>query len=71
MNHLAQKPWIVPIPGTMKSHRLTENLGAASVTLSPDDLRRIGDVLAKVPVQGDRPARAPPGIRIPRGNGWW
>lgn len=51
---LAQKPWIVPIPGTTKSHRLAENLGAASVALSPDDLRRIGDVLAKVPVQGDR-----------------
>jgi aryl-alcohol dehydrogenase-like predicted oxidoreductase len=51
---LAQKPWIVPIPGTTKSHRLAENLGAASVALSPDDLRRIGDVLARVPVQGDR-----------------
>ena len=51
---LAQKPWIVPIPGTTKSHRLAENLGAASVALSRDDLRRIGDVLAKVPVQGDR-----------------
>jgi aryl-alcohol dehydrogenase-like predicted oxidoreductase len=51
---LAQKPWIVPIPGTTKSHRLAENLGAASVALSSDDLRRIGDVLAKVPVHGDR-----------------
>jgi aryl-alcohol dehydrogenase-like predicted oxidoreductase len=51
---LAQKPWIVPIPGTTKSHRLRENIGAASVALSADDLRRIGDVLAKVPVQGDR-----------------
>jgi len=51
---LAQKPWIVPIPGTTKSHRLAENLGATSVALSPDDLRRIGDVLAKLPVQGDR-----------------
>jgi aryl-alcohol dehydrogenase-like predicted oxidoreductase len=51
---LAQKPWIVPIPGTTKSHRLAENLGATSATLSLDDLRRIGDVLAKVPVQGDR-----------------
>jgi len=51
---LAQKPWIVPIPGTTKSHRLAENLSAASVTLSPDELRRMGDVLAKVPVQGDR-----------------
>jgi aryl-alcohol dehydrogenase-like predicted oxidoreductase len=51
---LAQKPWIVPIPGTTKSRRLMENIGAASVALSPDDLRHIGDVLAKVPVQGDR-----------------
>jgi aryl-alcohol dehydrogenase-like predicted oxidoreductase len=51
---LAQKPWIVPIPGTTKSRRLTENISAASVALSPDDLRRIGDVLAKVPVQGER-----------------
>ena len=37
---LAQKPWIVPIPGTTKLHRLEENLGAASVELTPDDLRR-------------------------------
>ncbi|HWO10359.1 MAG TPA: aldo/keto reductase [Polyangiaceae bacterium] len=51
---LAQKPWIVPIPGTTKSRRLTENIGAASLVLSQDDLRSIGDVLAKVPVQGDR-----------------
>jgi len=51
---LAQKPWIVPIPGTTKSHCLAENLGAVSVALSPYDLRCIGDVLAKVPVQGDR-----------------
>lgn len=51
---LAQRPWIVPIPGTTKSHRLAENVGAAAVALSPDDLRRIGDVLARVPVQGDR-----------------
>jgi aryl-alcohol dehydrogenase-like predicted oxidoreductase len=51
---LAQRPWIVPIPGTTKSRRLTENVDAASVALSPDDLRRIGDVLAKVPVRGDR-----------------
>jgi aryl-alcohol dehydrogenase-like predicted oxidoreductase len=51
---LAQKSWIVPIPGTTKLQRLQENTGAASVALSPEDLRRIGDVLAKVPVQGDR-----------------
>ena len=51
---LAQKPWIVPIPGTTKLHRLEENLGAAVVTLSKADLTAIADVLAKVEVQGDR-----------------
>jgi len=51
---LAQKPWIVPIPGTTKMHRLEENLGAASVELTPGDLGRIGDLLAQVQVQGDR-----------------
>jgi aryl-alcohol dehydrogenase-like predicted oxidoreductase len=51
---LAQKPWIVPIPGTTKLHRLTENVGAAFVALSPGDLHRIGEVLATVKVQGDR-----------------
>jgi aryl-alcohol dehydrogenase-like predicted oxidoreductase len=51
---LAQKPWIVPIPGTTKLHRLEENLGAASIELTADDLRGIGDVLAQVQVQGDR-----------------
>ncbi len=51
---LAQKPWIVPIPGTTKEHRLRENLGAASLELSPADLHEIADVLAEVPVQGDR-----------------
>ena len=55
---LAQKPWIVPIPGTTKLHRLEENLGGASVELTADDLREIGDALAGVQVQGDRyPAR--------------
>jgi aryl-alcohol dehydrogenase-like predicted oxidoreductase len=49
---LAQKPWIVPIPGTTKLHRLEENLGAAVVTLSQADL--IADVLLKVAVEGDR-----------------
>jgi aryl-alcohol dehydrogenase-like predicted oxidoreductase len=49
---LAQKPWIVPIPGTTKLHRLEENVGAADVELSADALREIGDLLAKVPVQG-------------------
>jgi aryl-alcohol dehydrogenase-like predicted oxidoreductase len=51
---LAQKPWIVPIPGTTKLHRLEENLGAAAVTLSHADLAAIAEVLAKVAVQGDR-----------------
>ena len=50
----AQKPWIVPIPGTTKLHRLEENLGGASVELTGDDLREIGDALAGVQVQGDR-----------------
>ena len=51
---LAQKPWIVPIPGTTKSSRLKENLGASEVTLSPGDLRAIEDSLARVEVHGDR-----------------
>jgi aryl-alcohol dehydrogenase-like predicted oxidoreductase len=51
---LAQKPWIVPIPGTTKLHRLEENIGAASVELTPDDLRDIDDAAAKITVQGAR-----------------
>lgn len=51
---LAQKPWIVPIPGTTKLHRLEENLGAATVTLSAADLAAIQGLLANVAVQGDR-----------------
>ncbi|MDH6234714.1 aryl-alcohol dehydrogenase-like predicted oxidoreductase [Mesorhizobium soli] len=51
---LAQKPWIVPIPGTTKLHRLEENIGAASVELTPDDLRQIEASLAAVEVKGDR-----------------
>jgi aryl-alcohol dehydrogenase-like predicted oxidoreductase len=51
---LAQKPWIVPIPGTTKRHRLEENLGAAGVELSPDDLRDIEGALSQITVQGDR-----------------
>jgi aryl-alcohol dehydrogenase-like predicted oxidoreductase len=51
---LAQKPWIVPIPGTTKLHRLEENLGAASVELSADDLREIANAAAKIEVQGAR-----------------
>jgi aryl-alcohol dehydrogenase-like predicted oxidoreductase len=51
---LVQKPWIVPIPGTTKLHRLEENVGSAAVELTADDLREIGDVLASMPVEGDR-----------------
>jgi aryl-alcohol dehydrogenase-like predicted oxidoreductase len=51
---LAQKPWIVPIPGTTKLHRLEENLGAASVELSADDLREITSTASKIEVQGAR-----------------
>jgi predicted oxidoreductase len=51
---LAQKPWIVPIPGTTKVHRMKENVGAATVELTSDDLRQIGDALAEIKVHGDR-----------------
>lgn len=51
---LAQKPWIVPIPGTTKLHRLDENIGAVKVELTPDDLREIEDAAAKIQVQGAR-----------------
>jgi aryl-alcohol dehydrogenase-like predicted oxidoreductase len=51
---LAQKPWIVPIPGTTKRERLEENIGAAGIELSGEDLRRIADALAGITVQGDR-----------------
>jgi aryl-alcohol dehydrogenase-like predicted oxidoreductase len=51
---LAQRPWIVPIPGTRRLDRLEENLGAADVELSADDLREIGDAAAGIEVQGAR-----------------
>ena len=51
---LAQKPWIVPIPGTTKLHRLEENIGAVDVELTPDDLREIDDAASKIAVQGAR-----------------
>ena len=51
---LAQKPWIVPIPGTTKVHRLKENVGAAAVELTRDDLRQIEEALGHIKVQGDR-----------------
>ena len=51
---LAQRPWIVPIPGTTKLHRLEENLGAAGVQLTPDDLRAIDGAASQIEVQGAR-----------------
>jgi aryl-alcohol dehydrogenase-like predicted oxidoreductase len=51
---LAQKPWIVPIPGTTKLRRLDENLGAAGVGLTQDELRDIGSAVAEIPVHGHR-----------------
>jgi aryl-alcohol dehydrogenase-like predicted oxidoreductase len=51
---LAQKPWIVPIPGTTKRHRLEENVGAVALELTVDDLREIDSVASKITVQGDR-----------------
>jgi len=51
---LAQKPWIVPIPGTTKLHRLEENIGAVAITLSTDDLEKINAVVASIEVKGAR-----------------
>ena len=51
---LAQKPWIVPIPGTTKLHRLEENIGAVAVELTPDDLRDIDAAASRITVQGAR-----------------
>jgi aryl-alcohol dehydrogenase-like predicted oxidoreductase len=51
---LAQKPWIVPIPGTTKLNRLEENIGAVSVELSDDDLRDIDSAASKITVEGER-----------------
>jgi aryl-alcohol dehydrogenase-like predicted oxidoreductase len=51
---LAQKPWIVPIPGTTKLHRLEENIGAVSIEFTPDDLREIESAASKITVQGAR-----------------
>ena len=51
---LAQKPWIVPIPGTTKLNRLEENLGAANVELTPDDVREIDSAASRIKVQGSR-----------------
>jgi aryl-alcohol dehydrogenase-like predicted oxidoreductase len=51
---LVQKPWIVPIPGTTKLHRLEENIGAAAVELTPEDLLQLETAASKVAVQGAR-----------------
>ena len=51
---LAQKPWIVPIPGTTKLHRLEENLGGAALELTPNDLREIESAASKITVEGAR-----------------
>lgn len=51
---LAQKPWIIPIPGTTKLERLEENMGAASIELSEDDLKEINDTASKIKIQGAR-----------------
>ena len=51
---LAQKPWIAPIPGTTKLHRLEENIGAAEIELTPDDRREIESAASKITVQGAR-----------------
>lgn len=51
---LAQKPWIVPIPGTTKLSRVEENIGAAAVELTPEDLRQIESTVSKIAVQGAR-----------------
>lgn len=51
---LAQKPWIVPIPGTTKLHRLEENIAAANIELTPEDLREIESAASTIPIQGHR-----------------
>jgi aryl-alcohol dehydrogenase-like predicted oxidoreductase len=51
---LTQKPWIVPIPGTTKLHRLEENLGAANILLAESDLKEINEALSNIEVQGNR-----------------
>ena len=55
---LVQKPWIVPIPGTSKLHRLDENIGSTRVELTADDLQELDRVTSQIPVEGDR---YPPG----------
>lgn len=59
---LARKPWIVPIPGTTKLHRLEENLGAINITLNEQDLYMINEALSRIPVQGQRLHQAALGL---------
>jgi aryl-alcohol dehydrogenase-like predicted oxidoreductase len=51
---LGRAPWIVPIPGTRRLERVDENIGATEVTLTPEDLRKLGEAAAAIPIQGDR-----------------
>jgi aryl-alcohol dehydrogenase-like predicted oxidoreductase len=51
---LAQRPWIVPIPGTTKVHRLEENIGSASVELKSEDVDEINTAASRIPIQGER-----------------
>ena len=51
---LAKKPWIIPIPGTTKLHRLEENIGAAEIELTADELREIERAASNISVQGER-----------------
>jgi aryl-alcohol dehydrogenase-like predicted oxidoreductase len=51
---LAQRPWIVPIPGTTKLERVEENIGATLLELTPEDLRELDSAIAKIPIHGDR-----------------
>jgi aryl-alcohol dehydrogenase-like predicted oxidoreductase len=55
---LAQKPWIVPIPGTTKVDRLDENVGAAVIDLAPDDIKHIDSAARRITVAGDRYPKA-------------
>ena len=51
---LAQKPWIAPIPGTTKLHRLEENIGGVNVELTADDLQQVEDAASKIQIEGER-----------------
>jgi aryl-alcohol dehydrogenase-like predicted oxidoreductase len=55
---LAKKPWIVPIPGTTKLNRLDENIAAAAIELTPEDLRHINAAAAQITIEGDRYPKA-------------